>query len=676
MAYSSILLQFNSVPSVDTELEILETHTGVSIKEIFKNERLLSGQVTLPTFMPDDGIHPDRYLGYISNFYKSAFNADYNFSGTYTVTSTNGGYNTGTGTVTITANFPNAFFSVVTENPSVTVTINNEEAPPTFSIESIAISTADTQPCKFVKITALTSELATKILSPFQENENNDNPIIFNILRGQNAELIVENVEGVETSQNIIAPSLLSSSNFEILVNNTPFGATITIVEDVVNSYGMLLQYSLDGINYQIENIFSELIPGTYNLHVKDNFGCSFVKNFTVGENGIMNAYFYISKANSIRFANRISWGDSENYKTDENTLSCEVDLELAYKEFQQFQSADVIITQFKSNYSSNVGSIIKSDGTSIEVPVIQKTNNIGIKDKRDAILYNVGDGKAGIYYIGGNIYDYNSGTIIEPYTLNGLLPEYGQIGNYIKIGNFWFLVEEVLFDENKNADVLIISYNYSGPEIPIIVGSIFNRFNYEVYEFEIDMVNFIDQKIRVKIEATSQGMTSITHISEVLWCKVKHEKVLEIRYKNTTNTDVFFATGIEFLIRVPYLKISGKTDEQSEVHKTDTDAILLNADMYEVDEFQFEPVTKEIWRKIMIALSHEKVLINGVGYVKNGGFNTEGPLDSSNLYVLTATMIKTGNVYNSQTSGNLDFDGSSVEVPGIITTQDGFVQY
>lgn len=311
MAYSSILLQFNSVPSVDTELEILETHTGVSIKEIFKNERLLSGQVTLPTFMPDDGIHPDRYLGYISNFYKSAFNADYNFSGTYTVTSTNGGYNTGTGTVTITANFPNAFFSVVTENPSVTVTINNEEAPPTFSIESIAISTADTQPCKFVKITALTSELATKILSPFQENENNDNPIIFNILRGQNAELIVENVEGVETSQNIIAPSLLSSSNFEILVNNTPFGATITIVEDVVNSYGMLLQYSLDGINYQIENIFSELIPGTYNLHVKDNFGCSFVKNFTVGENGIMNAYFYISKANSIRFANRISWGVS-----------------------------------------------------------------------------------------------------------------------------------------------------------------------------------------------------------------------------------------------------------------------------------------------------------------------------------------------------------------------------
>ena len=77
-----------------------------------------------------------------------------------------------------------------------------------------------------------------------------------------------------------------------------------------------------------------------------------------------------------------------------------------------------------------------------------------------------------------------------------------------------------------------------------------------------------------------------------------------------------------------------------------------------------------------MIALSHEKVLINGVGYVKNGGFNTEGPLGNTNIYVLTATMIKTGNVYNSQTSGNLDFDGSAVTVPGLISTDIGFVSY
>jgi len=77
-----------------------------------------------------------------------------------------------------------------------------------------------------------------------------------------------------------------------------------------------------------------------------------------------------------------------------------------------------------------------------------------------------------------------------------------------------------------------------------------------------------------------------------------------------------------------------------------------------------------------MIALSHEKVWINGVGYVKNGSFNTEGPLEKSNLYVLTANMLKTGNVYNSQGSGNVDFDGSQVEVPGLISTESGYVSY
>ncbi|MNR56803.1 hypothetical protein D3C85_1774520 [compost metagenome] len=77
-----------------------------------------------------------------------------------------------------------------------------------------------------------------------------------------------------------------------------------------------------------------------------------------------------------------------------------------------------------------------------------------------------------------------------------------------------------------------------------------------------------------------------------------------------------------------------------------------------------------------MQALSHENVTINGVGYVKNGNFNTEGPLEESNLYVLTATMIKTGSVYNSKSSGNLDFNSSSVEVPGLISTENGFVSY
>jgi len=486
--------------------------------------------------------------------------------------------------------------------------------------------------------------------------------------------LIIENANGTRINRIIETPGLLNAENFSVLINNSPNGAT-AIVENT-NTNGLTLQYSLDNLTWQTSNIFSGLVAGNYNVYIKDNFGCTVNKLFLIDEFGIHTPYFYLSKCNSIRFANRISWGDAENYKTDENTLSCEVDVELPYAEIQQFQSADIITTQFKSNYSLNSATIIKEDGAIVNIPIEKKTNNIGIKDKRDCRKYNLGDGKTGLYFISGNIYDYDSNAIIGPYALNGLLPEWAQTGNYFQIANVWYLIEAVVFDETKNADVIVFTNTYTGPEANVIAGSIYNRFNYEVYEFSIDMVDYIDKKFKVKLVNSNPNFTTITHLSETIWCKVKHENVLEIRYRNTSNTDIFYSTGIEHKIRVPYLKISGKTEESSETHKTDTDAVLLNADMYEVDEFQFEPVTKEMWRKLMMALSHEKVLISGVGYVKNGSFNTEGLLDKSNLYVLTAPMIKTGNVYNSQTSGHLDFDGSEVEVPGLISTENGYLRY
>jgi hypothetical protein len=77
----------------------------------------------------------------------------------------------------------------------------------------------------------------------------------------------------------------------------------------------------------------------------------------------------YISKSNSIRFSNRITWGDAANYKNDENTLGAEVDVKLAYSGCQNFKSANVITSQFKSNYINNIVTVLKQDGTEVNVP-------------------------------------------------------------------------------------------------------------------------------------------------------------------------------------------------------------------------------------------------------------------------------------------------------------------
>ena len=573
----------------------------------------------------------------------------------------------------LTEFYINGIFASYTNHPSLGFEIVNSNSD-SFSISNVNFAIASADQSQKVKVNVATSELATKIISPFILNSNANNPFIFDWLRGQTINLVVENAAGTQATQSIVLPALLNSLNFSLQINNSPNGATVVI--ENTSSNGLVLQYSLDNLTFQSSNVFNGLETGNYTFYVKDQFGGAISKAFEVSEFGIYTPYFYISKSNSIRFANRIAFGDSANYKNDENTLSCETDSKIPYKEIQQFQSADVITTQFKSNYRTNTAKIIKADTSEVNVPVVKMSNNIGIKDRLDGIKYNLGAGKTGIYFLSGNRYDYITNVVSKPYLLNGALPEWAQIGNYIQLGAAWFLIEEIIYDDTKNADVLVISNIYTGIDTAIIAGTIYNRENYEIYEFTIDMVQYINQYFRVELINTDSHFTEVIHLSEQIWCKVKHEKVLEISYRNSTNTDLFYATGITNLIRVPYTFIKGKVDEDSETHKTDTTAILLNADMYEVDDFVFEPVTKELWRKLLQALSHEIVTINGVGYVKNGNFNTEGPLEESNLYVLTATMMKTGSVYNSQNSGSLDFNTTSVEVPGLISTERGFVRY
>jgi hypothetical protein len=559
MPASRIIINFNQDLPVGAQLGFNVNNDGGSfgvptaMYQIFNwvNIRSANNQVT-------QGIPTNAYGERSAINFQTAFNLD--TGGQYTVTRVNN-------VVIIRAENLNSFtefsvggiFAPYTNHPSISIFIENRTNI-TFNINQITFAQAASSPCSNISIAITTNELATKIVSPFILNANTQNPFSIQALRGSSINVIIENASGTQINRIIDTPGLLNASNFSFLINNSPNGAT-AIIENI-NTNGLILQYSLDNITWQASNIFNGLVAGSYNLYIKDNFGCSVNKSFLIDEFGIQTPYFYISKSNSIRFANRINWGDSENYKTDENTLSCEVDVELAYAEIQQFQSADIITTQFKSNYSSNIATIIKEDGAIVNIPVEKKTNNIGIKHKRDGRKYNIGGGKTGLYFISGNIYNYNSNIVIGPNPLNGLLPEWAQIGNYFQIANVWYIIEDIVFDEIKNADVIVFTNTYTGSEVNVIAGSIYNRFNYEVYEFSIDMVNCIDKKFKVKLINSNLNFTTITHLSEVIHCKVKHENVLEIKYWNTTNTDIFYSTGIEHKIRVPYIKISGKSDE------------------------------------------------------------------------------------------------------------------
>ncbi|MFV8268480.1 hypothetical protein ACNQGP_00910 [Flavobacterium sp. GT2N3] len=130
MAYSSITIDFLTVPNFNEVLNISENKLGLNLNEVFKDARTTAGTVKIPPFYEYDGIHPERYIGYISNHYKSSFDLDFNATNLFTITATNGPVNEGTGQVIITANYSDAVFVLGTSTANVTVTINNQTFTP------------------------------------------------------------------------------------------------------------------------------------------------------------------------------------------------------------------------------------------------------------------------------------------------------------------------------------------------------------------------------------------------------------------------------------------------------------------------------------------------------------------------------------------------------------------
>ena len=569
----------------------------------------------------------------------------------------------------------------------------DDETEDLFLITSVTFSAGinpNVNTCQNIRIHVETTIPIADLVSPGSANPNpGQNNMSFYIPRGQPFLLKLESEEGQTAEINFNnGIDVLSSDNLDLEIQNTPGGSNVVVnllnqgVNNIVDFYAEVvgpheleLEYSLDGETWQDSNIFSGLTPGNYTLYVRDQFGCQTQKNFVTQEAGSGAPYFYISKSNSIRYANRVDFGDAANYKTDENTLSCEVNVPLPYTEIQQFQSADIIRTQFLSNYENITAEVLDLEtNESTNIPIEQHSTNIDLNDSRDAIIYPLPDNKTGVYFITGNIYNYSSGEAITDYALNGNLPEWGETGNFVRIENAWYLIEEIIYDDAIAADVMVISKETS-VQTDVIAKSIYDRRNYEIYEFEIDFFDFLNKTVQVRIINQDDNFGTITLLSEKINVKVKHPDTIEIRYKNKHNTDMFYMTGIEHKIRIPINKVSGQSDEETETQKTDSTTEVISATVHEGDEFEFEPVTKEIMRKIIQGLTHTNVLIDSVAYKKEA-IEIEGPLGETNLYIVKASMIKSNNVFDS-TSGNNEFATSNVEIPAFIDNgEDGFIQY
>jgi len=462
---------------------------------------------------------------------------------------------------------------------------------------------------------------------------------------------------------NVTASVTIANLNL-VLTNNT-----LTI--DVVAT-NAVLEFSLDGITYQEETIFTDVPLGENTLYVRDVYRC--VKTFTVTNNGETNGnvttpYTYISESNSLRFIKRVTHENCGNYKNQFNTLSCEENVQIANKFTQLFQGCDTIKSQIKTSYQ-NVEVYAKDNaGVFTEIVATKIVNNIQLEDKRDCTYYTY-NGQLAVLFTAGNTYDYDTTDINGTYVLNGALPPYGTVGTWVETAYGTMQIANIrLADNGERSLIFNININLLSP-VAGTIQTIYNREDYDIWEFDTDMSLFLNTTITIGVRLSQTevdvNFPDVFWISEKISVKTRWERSIEVVWSNSKNTDVYFYSGITMKNRLNHAFINTElSDGDVEIQKTDSQVISIDATNYNAIEFEALALTTGMVRKLKLALKHDNLIIENVPYKLAENPETERQ-GQSNFYRLKAKLLEAGDVWNQGTA-NTQTVYSNVELIGLL---------
>lgn len=453
----------------------------------------------------------------------------------------------------------------------------------------------------------------------------------------------------------------VNETNFIFIVTNN----TLTILLQGSNA---IIQYSLDGITYQEENIFEDIPLGENTLYVKDVYNC--IKTFTITNNGQTNGndvlpYVHIPESNSIRFVKDVERQNCGNYKNVFNTLSCQENTQLAYKFTQLFQSCDTIKTQIKTSYQNIEIAIGNTEITANKI-----VGNIGIQDKRDCVYYSI-DGKLACYFTSGNLYDYDTIDIIGTYELNGNLPAFGVVGTWVETEDYGLLqISNIVVNDSGIKSIVFDLNIVITTPVTQTIQTIYNRDSFDIWEFEINMNDFINQEFNVGIRfyqtEVDENFPDVFFISEKIKVKTRWERSLEIIWRNSKNTDIYFYSGIEMKNRLNFARIGAySSDGNVENQRTDSQVISIDATNYHAFEFVAFNLSTGMVRKISLALKHDFLVIENVPYKlsENPEIERQG---ESNFYTIKAKLLEAGDIWNSGTA-NTQTIFTNVDLIGLL---------
>lgn len=475
-------------------------------------------------------------------------------------------------------------------------------------------------------IVEITEWPGTVVFSPNVTVATGTVNVITSIPRNYSTQITVKDSSDRTSVINISTPPFLNEGVIDINKTNNSILVTSSQTD-------LTLSYSITGSDYSSANVFTNLIAGNYTLYVKDEFDCIVEVDFEITESNVLGLQdftpeFHYSNANPILMHNVESVDDDNILSNRLNRASCGDLDSVLYRENQKFRSWDIIKQQIKSGfddlrvYTTDIG---------IDLPLTKTTNNIGIKVALDAKVFDLGGSKSGIYFVGGNTYNYDLISQIEAtHSLNGELPSWVKVGGIVTINSFNYSIESISEDFSINAKYFVISRVYDTDTL--IIKTIYNLFNYEVYEFYIPFKGKTSFNLEIFYDGEVKKTSELIEVNDI-------DPLYLIKSYCDYNTDMYFSSGIKPFIRVEldggYKPVVKNNNDE---YFTDEDSIQVDFDNYEVDRYKFLPVTKSMGRKIVLFLSHPIVYINGIKY-RRESIDIEN-LGNSNLVVISADML------------------------------------
>lgn len=387
-----------------------------------------------------------------------------------------------------------------------------------------------------------------------------------------------------------------------------------------------------------------------------------------------MKDIFYISKANSIPFADR-SLG---KYKTEENTLSFEGKQFLSQRAVWYFNPSDAPTIQIKSNLSNIKAKIYKDSVEQEEIDAVLKIENINQNITLDGIIVELEESdNLGVKFAFINIFDNETDlNILETINSFGILPDFtitdkNIIGKTISIDGIDCKILGFLYDEVQSSWCIEIE------STGLTVGYKIMSLNYDIEEFNIyeipfnfEQYNNADLLILIQAENDTQTFYKVSELLQIGF----FEGQVEIQYADTENQDIFYSTGIKHLLRLPYAKIIPYTAEENENQKNDNDAYLVDGQTNEGFEYHFETMSFKKYRQFVLASYHSQLFIDSTGLVIDGSINKEDN-EETNLVDVTATFIKSNADFEAFENKTINANYITNE-GGLVTDNENYLTY